>query len=70
MAPRRLCRGCWQAIQHKRFLRPSSLGPYELPWLAALSIAARDPWPEADAWLAVWLAAATRWCSATPMARS
>jgi hypothetical protein len=44
--------GLLEAIEHKRILPPTPLGPYELPWLAALSIAARDPWPGADAWLA------------------
>jgi hypothetical protein len=44
--------GLLQAIEHKRMLPPTVLGPYEMAWLAALSIAARDPWPGVDAWLA------------------
>ncbi|MGD0899710.1 MAG: hypothetical protein ABR915_17905 [Thermoguttaceae bacterium] len=44
--------GLLEAIQHKRVLPPTSLGPYEFPWLAALSIAARDPWHGVDDWLA------------------
>lgn len=43
--------GLLKAIDKKRFLPPSSLAPYRLHWLAALSIAARDPWPQADQWL-------------------
>lgn len=44
--------GLTDAIAKGVFLPPSRLAPYRLPWLAALSIAARDPWPETDAWLA------------------
>ena len=44
--------GLLEAIEHKRLLPPTVLGPYLLAWVAALSIAARDPWPGADAWLA------------------
>ncbi len=33
-------------------MKPTPLGPYRLQWLAAFSIAHRDPWPEVDAWLA------------------
>jgi hypothetical protein len=40
------------AIQQKRFLPPTPLAPYRLEWLAAFSIARRDPWPGVDAWLA------------------
>ena len=43
--------GLLDAIQRKRFLPPTSMGPYQLPWLAALSIARRDPWQGVDAWL-------------------
>ncbi len=43
--------GLLQAIAEKRFLEPTR-PPYRLPWCAALAIAARDPWPEVDAWLA------------------
>ena len=41
-----------EAIAKNRFLPPMLLAPYRLDLLAALSIAARDPWPEVDAWLA------------------
>ena len=44
--------GLAEAIAKGRFLPPNSRGHYRLHWLAALSIAARDPWPAADAWLA------------------
>ena len=44
--------GLLEAIRQKRFRSPTPLGPYRLEWLAAFSIARRDPWPEADAWLA------------------
>jgi hypothetical protein len=41
-----------EAIAKKRFLPPTALAPYRLEWLAAFSIAARDPWPGVDVWLA------------------
>jgi len=44
--------GLAEAIAKNRFLPPTLLAPYRLEWLAALAIAARDPWPEVDAWLA------------------
>lgn len=44
--------GLAEAIAKDRFLPPNGLGPYRLHWVAALSIAARDPWPGVDAWLA------------------
>jgi len=44
--------GLLEAIQRQRFLEPTSTPPYRWPWLAALSIAARDPWSGVDAWLA------------------
>ena len=43
--------GLLKAIDNRRFLPPTPACPYQLPWMAALSIAARDPWPEADQWL-------------------
>jgi hypothetical protein len=43
--------GLLDAMQRGRFLPPNPLGPYRFHWLAALAIANRDPWPEADAWL-------------------
>jgi hypothetical protein len=49
-----------EAIAKERFLAPTAATPYRLQWLAALSIAARDPWPEADAWLAGLLARGDR----------
>jgi len=44
--------GLVDAIRQKRFLSPTPLAPYRMEWLAALSIAQRDPWPGVDAWLA------------------
>jgi hypothetical protein len=44
--------GLLDAIRQKRFLSPTPLAPYRLEWLAAFSIAQRDPWPGVDAWLA------------------
>jgi hypothetical protein len=44
--------GLTDAIAKKRFLPPTNTAPYRLEWLAAFSIAVRDPWPEVDAWLA------------------
>jgi hypothetical protein len=43
--------GLLEAIRQRKFISPTPLGPYRLQWLAALSIAQRDPWPEVDAWL-------------------
>jgi len=44
--------GLLRAIDTGRILPPTSASPYHLPWVAALGIAGRDPWPEVDAWLA------------------
>jgi len=44
--------GLLKAIEENRLLPPTSSAPYRLDLLAALAIAARDPWPEVDAWLA------------------
>ena len=44
--------GLLEAIDAERFLPPTEIAPYRLHWLAALSIARRDPWPEVDSWLA------------------
>jgi hypothetical protein len=44
--------GLLEAIRKKRFLPPTPQDPYQLPWIAALAIAHRDPWPSAEAWLA------------------
>jgi hypothetical protein len=44
--------GLTDAIAKNAFLPPTSLAPYRLHWLAAFSIAARDPWPDVDVWLA------------------
>lgn len=41
-----------RALEKNRFLPPTAQSPHRLPWIAALAIAARDPWPGADAWLA------------------
>ena len=40
-----------EAIQANRVLPPTDAAPYRMDWLAALSIAVADPWPEADSWL-------------------
>ena len=40
-----------EAIRQKRIWPPKSV-PYRFEWLAAFSIARRDPWPGVDAWLA------------------
>jgi hypothetical protein len=42
--------GLLAAIQQKRIDPPKSV-PYRFEWLAAFSIALRDPWPGVDAWL-------------------
>jgi len=44
--------GLTKAIAQERFLPATNHAPYRLHWVATLSIAARDPWPEVDAWLA------------------
>lgn len=44
--------GLLKAIGDRRFLPPTPSTPYAMPYLAALSIAGRDPWPEVDLWLA------------------
>jgi len=44
--------GLLEAIRRGRFLEPTSNPPYRLQWCAALAIAARDPWPGVEAWLA------------------
>jgi hypothetical protein len=44
--------GLLEAIRRGRILPPSPAAAYELPWIAALAIAARDPWTEVDPWLA------------------
>jgi len=43
--------GLLKAIEKARFLPPERSAPYRLEWLAGLSIANRDPWPEVDQWL-------------------
>lgn len=40
-----------EAIRTNRVLPPTDSAPYRMDWLAALSIAVADPWPEADSWL-------------------
>ena len=44
--------GLVEAIRQGKFNSPTPLSPYRLPWLAALAIAHRDPWPDVHAWLA------------------
>ncbi len=41
-----------KAIQSQRILPPGPGAPYQLDWIAALSIAGRHPWPNVDQWLA------------------
>ncbi|NLY00259.1 MAG: hypothetical protein GXY83_29530 [Rhodopirellula sp.] len=41
-----------EAIQSDRVLPPTPAAPYRLDWVAALSIAVADPWPDASTWLA------------------
>jgi len=44
--------GLIEALRRDRFLPPTPESPLNLGWIAALSLARRDPWPEVDAWLA------------------
>ena len=44
--------GLLRAIEMHRFLPATARAPYRTPWIAALAIANRDPWPKVDAWLA------------------
>ena len=44
--------GLLEALNKRRFLEPTTTPPCRWAWLAALAIAARDPWPNVDAWLA------------------
>ncbi len=43
--------GLLEAIEKNRVLPPPQESPYRFDRLAALTIAARDPWPEVDQWL-------------------
>lgn len=43
--------GLLEALNRRRFLEPSATPPCRWAWLAALAIAARDPWTTVDAWL-------------------
>lgn len=52
--------GLLEAIENERFLPPTAQAPYRMHYLAALSIASRDPWPEVDKWLAGQLSARQR----------
>ena len=44
--------GLLNAIQKGRFPPTKPQSPLKFPWVAALAIAVRDPWPEVDTWLA------------------
>ena len=44
--------GLAEAISKDRFMPPTARAPYKLHLIAALSIAARDPWQRTDDWLA------------------
>jgi hypothetical protein len=44
--------GLSEAIAKDRFLPPNQHAPCRLHWMAALAIAARDPWKDCDDWLA------------------
>jgi hypothetical protein len=48
--------GLIEAIAQNRFRPPTAHGPYRMHWVAALALAARDPWPDLDAWLAAQVA--------------
>jgi hypothetical protein len=48
--------GLARAMRGGRFLPPTPQARYRLPEIAALAIAARDPWPSADDWLGQLLA--------------
>jgi len=41
-----------EAAEKKQFLNLDTDEPQALPWIAALAIAAREPWEEVDVWLA------------------
>lgn len=43
--------GLLQAIADGRILPPTAEAPYAWPWIAALAIARRNPWPDVDRWL-------------------
>jgi hypothetical protein len=43
--------GLLEAMRQHKFMSPTPLGPYRLQWMAALSIANRDPWQDVDSWL-------------------
>ena len=43
--------GLTRAVEQQRFLSPTMDGPCNMPWIALLAIAARDPWSEVDDWL-------------------
>jgi hypothetical protein len=43
--------GLLKAIEKRRFLPPTPTCPHQFPWMAGLSIASRDPWPEVEQWL-------------------
>jgi hypothetical protein len=44
--------GLLEAIRKGRFAPSKPRSPLKFPWVAALTIAVRDPWPEVDTWLA------------------
>jgi len=44
--------GLLEAIANDRFLPPNPRAPYKLHLIAALALAARDPWPKVERWLA------------------
>ena len=48
---RRAIPGLLKAMDEGRFLPSVADCKYELPAMAALAMAARDPWPQVDAWL-------------------
>lgn len=43
--------GLLRVCQNDKLLAPTDESPFRLPWIAALAIARRDPWPGVDAWL-------------------
>ncbi len=52
--------GLTQAINEHRITEPDESRPFRMGWVAALSIAERDPWQGEDAWLAQRIPCADR----------
>lgn len=53
MGTREIAPGLLTALAKDRFLAPTvTTSPYRWPWIAALCVAARDPWSGVEPWLA------------------